>query len=367
MTQNGGAHGDGRIFSIDTNGTGYTNLLDFTGSNGSGPTGELVLSGKTLYGVTEHGGANSDGRVFSIDTNGNNYKGLIDFNNSTGSLPWGTLTVSISGKVLYGVTELGALYGSGRIFSIDTNGTSYKDLFDFNGSNGSDAEGSLILSGDLLYGTTYNGGSHNEGVLYSIDTNGSNYDTLLNFNGTKGTYPEGIIFSGDVLFGVTRAGGANNKGVIYSINTNGTGYSDLFNFNSSTGSTPYAPFIKSGNALYGVTSSGGLNGDGVVYRFSDKTLGVNEVSETKGSINVYPNPSNGNVTIQSSLRGTKQSPQTIEVYNMLGEQIKQLSMVNSKLSIDLSSQPNGIYLYRVIANSGELIGDGKLVKETNSA
>jgi len=51
------------------------------------------------------------------------------------------------------------------------------------------------------------------------------------------------------------------------------------------------------------------------------------------------------------------------MYNMLGEQVltETLRSAQGDNAIDLSSQPNGIYFYRVIANSGELMGEGKLI------
>ena len=51
-------YGYGNIFSINTDGRGYQNLLSFSGSNGQYPRGSLTVSGSTLYGMTESGGAN---------------------------------------------------------------------------------------------------------------------------------------------------------------------------------------------------------------------------------------------------------------------------------------------------------------------
>jgi len=53
----------------------------------------------------------------------------------------------------------------------------------------------------------------------------------------------------------------------------------------------------------------------------------------------------------------------LEIYNVLGEQIQQFTIYNSRFTIDLSSQPNGVYLYRVITQDGSLVGEGKLVIE----
>ena len=366
MTQQGGADGYGCIYSVDTNGSGYKDLLDFVSSNGASPAGGVILLGNKLYGVTERGGANDYGCIFSIDTNGNGYEDLKDFSNSGsgGELPWASLTSSLSGKVLYGVAELGGLYGDGCIFSIDTNGSNYTVIYNFDGTTGASPEGELLLLKNRLYGVTYAGGANGVGIMYSIDTNGNNYKDLIDFNGTNGNHPEDpIVFSRGLLYDVTRTGAANGNGCIFSIDTNGvTGDSILFNFGSASGSQPYSGLTLSKNVIYGMTYQGGTNSDGVVFSFKDtaiNTTGINTINKTVGSITVYPNPSNGIFRIQTSALSDQSS---VEVYNMLGEKVySQLSIVNYPLSIDLSSNPNGVYLYRVLANSGELIGEGKLI------
>ena len=79
MTSAGGVHNKGCAFSIDTNGSHYTDLLDFNGTNGSQPFGSLTLLKNKLYGMTSAGGADSSGIIFSIDTNGGAYTDLLDF------------------------------------------------------------------------------------------------------------------------------------------------------------------------------------------------------------------------------------------------------------------------------------------------
>ena len=120
MTQEGGINNKGCIFSIDTNGGGYTDLLDFNDTNGSYPLGSLTLLGKVLYGVTSGGGANNDGCLFSIDTNGSGYADLYDFNGTNGENPIGTL--GLSGGFLYGMAHAGGVKDSGVIFSFKSPG-----------------------------------------------------------------------------------------------------------------------------------------------------------------------------------------------------------------------------------------------------
>ena len=90
------------MFAINTDGTGFTFLHSFTdtsGSNSSGfytnsdgaePYGTLILSGNTLYGTAEDGGSYGNGTVFAINTNGTGFTSLYSFTasstNSSGSI-----------------------------------------------------------------------------------------------------------------------------------------------------------------------------------------------------------------------------------------------------------------------------------------
>jgi uncharacterized repeat protein (TIGR03803 family) len=174
----------GNIFSIHTDGTAYTSLLEFNGINGENPGyGAFAISGNTMYGTTIYGGSSNNGILFSIHTDGSGYTKLIDFNVSNGSMPFGS--VILAGNVLYGNTIGGGLNGKGLIYSIHTDGTGYRDLLDFNGTNGQSPIGTLIISGSTLYGTTGNGGANNYGTIFSIDTNGTGYRDLFDFNTIK--------------------------------------------------------------------------------------------------------------------------------------------------------------------------------------
>src|SRR5438477_12432837 len=80
----GGSFGSGAVFKLNTDGTGFTNLHTFTAtsgsmgtnSDGSNPIGGLVLSGDTLYGATPYGGTSGNGTVFKVNTDGTGFKNL---------------------------------------------------------------------------------------------------------------------------------------------------------------------------------------------------------------------------------------------------------------------------------------------------
>ena len=68
-TLQGGASNDGTIFEIGTDGTGFTTLASFDGTNGESPEGGLVFNNSTLYGTASDGGVYSDGTVFALNLN----------------------------------------------------------------------------------------------------------------------------------------------------------------------------------------------------------------------------------------------------------------------------------------------------------
>jgi uncharacterized repeat protein (TIGR03803 family) len=166
MTEYGGANFAGNIFSVGTDGTSFHNLVSFTGSGGmaSGeyPYGSLTLNGTTLYGMTTQGGASGDGNVFSVGIDGTNYQNLLSFTGSGGAAsglgPEGSLT--LSGTTLYATTKDGGVYLAGNVFSVGIDGSDYQNLYSFTGANdGAQPVGDLTLSGGTLYGTTLYGGA----------------------------------------------------------------------------------------------------------------------------------------------------------------------------------------------------------------
>ena len=86
---------------------------------------------------------------------------------------------------------------------------------------------------------------------------------------------------------------------------------------------------------------------------------VNSVTE-KNSIAIFPNPNNGVFTIQSSVAG---GPLSVEVYNVLGKKVLTEALLSPQGDnvINLSDNPSGVYLYRVLNKDGGSLGSGKVI------
>jgi uncharacterized repeat protein (TIGR03803 family) len=285
MTFYGGSTDGGTIFKINTNGSGYTNLYNFTSSasDGRNPLGSLTLSGSTLYGMTFYGDSSSDGTVFRVNTDGSGYTNLHSFvgGASDGIWPYGSLT--LSGSTLYGMTAGGGSSDGGTIFKINTDGSGYTNLHSFVGgaSDGSQPRGSLALSGSTLYGMTYQGGSSNWGTIFKINTDGSGYTNLHSFVGgdSDGREPWGsLTLSGSTLYGMTMYGGG--VGTIFKINTDGSGYTNLHLF--ADGTCPYGSLTLSGSTLYGMTGYGGSSNYGTVFRMNTDGSGYTNLHSFVG-------------------------------------------------------------------------------------
>ncbi len=129
-TGDGGLSGNGTVFSVTTNGTAFTNLHSFTAtmgtaatnSDGANPNGGVVLASNLLYGTAYQGGTVGGGTLFSLTTNGtgfttlHNFTVLVAATNADGVNPAATLV--LSNNVLYGTAYQGGQNGYGTVFSL---------------------------------------------------------------------------------------------------------------------------------------------------------------------------------------------------------------------------------------------------------
>lgn len=360
MTYSGGANNKGVLFKVNTDGTGFAKLIDFDGSfgtkNGSYPEGSLTLSGNLLYGMTGQGGTDNEGVIFKINTDGSGFTKLIDFTITHNGSIFPESDLTLLGNTFYGTTAQGGVNNRGTIFKLNTNGTGFMKLADFNGDgNGSFPHGNLILSGTALYGTTIEGGpNHSTGVLFKIDTSTNVLEKLVYFDDSihKGVSPYGsLTLHGQTLYGMTSRGGANHKGIIYKVNTDGTQFTNLLDFDDANGSTPIGSFTASGNILYGMTDNGGAHGKGVLFKYviPDEITGIDKSSHK--ACMIYPNPFHDRLYIKNSQTQISK----IEVISMDG-QVVNLQICNSnEVNINTSGWSEGTYFVKVYDIAGKVL------------
>ena len=276
MTTYGGDNEyNGTVFKIETNGTGFTLLREFAGgaNDGKYPYGSLVLSGSTLYGMTAQGGDSDGGTIFRMETDGTLFSLLHEFTGSAsdGGWPYGSLV--LFGSTLYGMTYYGGDSDIGTIFKIQTNGTGFSLLHEFAGGAADGSYpyyGALILSGSTLYGMTREGGDDDRGTVFKIQTNGTGFALLHEFSYdiADGATPySSLLQIGSTLYGTTLYGGAASCGTVFRIQADGSGFALVHEFagGGDDGETPFGSLVLSSSTLYGMTGSSGDSDLGVVY------------------------------------------------------------------------------------------------------
>src|SRR5579864_6776752 len=123
---------------------------------------------------------------------------VVNFNGTNGQSPQGELVQRADG-LLYGTTAIGGAFDQGTIFKTTLDG-SLTTLFSFNGTNGAGPISAPLLAPDgNSYGITQDGGNgfdgdswSGQGTIYQFGSNGV-LNTLFAFNGTNGSDPSCLI------------------------------------------------------------------------------------------------------------------------------------------------------------------------------
>ena len=218
----------------------YRNVYTFTNQlDGDTPSGGLIISGNTLYGTTAYGGTSNLGTLFSVQTDGSGFTVLHSFVGppNDGETP-ALAPLILSGSTLYGALDGGGTFTSyGAIYSIQTTGSGFTLLHSFNGSDGANLPAGLVLSGTKLYGSTIGGGgAGNYGTLFDYNLSGPGFAHLYTFTGGNGgnTLYGGVTLSGSTLYGLTVNGGTSGAGTLYSYNAGTSAFTTLQGFVGAT-------------------------------------------------------------------------------------------------------------------------------------
>jgi uncharacterized repeat protein (TIGR03803 family) len=297
----GGSHGKGTVFKLMTDGTGFVTLHDFNGTDGAWPVGTLTIAGDILYGTTRLGGSSSTGTVFAVNTDGTGFRTIYNFTGgSDGDDPYaGVILVS---NTLYGTAYLGGNYannhsigdiGYGTVFAVNTDGTGFRTLHAFSGTNdGARPLCKMLLSGTTMYGTTEQGGG-GAGTVFRINLDGDGFTNLHRFTQPYGPFlkwtnvdgiylSSGLFSSGSTLYGTANIGGNWNKGTVFAINTDGSDFKVLHCFDGAhDGGGPLA-LVELRGRLYGTAACGGSAGKGSIFSIAMDGAGFTNVYTFSG-------------------------------------------------------------------------------------
>lgn len=325
MANNGGANKHGTIFRLKPDGTDFSVLKHFLQStDGKNPYGRLVQgTDNKLYGMTPDGG--SGGIIFRLNLDGTGFEIIKELQIIDGQSPFGSLI--FSSGILYGMTRVGgSLQGNtgnaGTIFSLNPENLEFKVLHPLSPDlEGGNSYGGLIESSSgLLVGMTRNFGPLLFGTIFTLKKDGGDFKIIHQFNGaTDGGYPRGDLIEAPdgTLFGMTFEGGAFNAGTLFKIKLDGSGFTVLKNFNPSTdGKNPRGSLV-----------------------LGDLITGLSPTSNEE--LTIYPNPSNGDVNINS-----KKLIHELSIYDVTGKEIASSAMIKQ---YKLNLAP-GLYIFRINEN-----------------
>jgi uncharacterized repeat protein (TIGR03803 family) len=261
VTTGGGAALSGTVFELVRGSNTITTLASFDFTNGPDPNGGLVLdSSGDLFGTTHSGGPNRDGIVFELAHGSNTITMLAAFNGSNGKGPLAGLTMDSNGD-LFGTTSGGGLSNDGTVFELVRGSNTITALASFNGSNGANPEDAPILdnSGDL-FGTTNFQGPGGYGTVFEVSQGSNSITTLASFDGSNGAQPAGalVLDSNGNLFGTTQDLGPGDDGTLFEIASGTNSITTLVAFAGNNGSGPLGGLLMSSRGdLFGTTDGGG--------------------------------------------------------------------------------------------------------------
>jgi uncharacterized repeat protein (TIGR03803 family) len=291
----GGAHGQGTLFSLNRDGSGFAKLHTFssviasTNSDGGQPRCLFQGNDGNLYGTTYSAGRYGYGNLYRINTNGTGFLVLYDFADTADGKNPSCLIQSSDGK-LYG-TAGGGTNGAGVIFTLLSNGSGFRVLHTFAvqhlvGGAPVNADGagpcSLIQGIDgVLYGRAAVAGPCANGSVFRLNTSGDGFTNLYQFcgmaSGSLGTQPVSLLQARDGALYSTfwYPSAAFYWGMVFTVRTNGADFAILHNFSMPNlfgkvdnfdGAEPLAGLLQGRDGkLYGPTQIGGTNGWGTLF------------------------------------------------------------------------------------------------------
>lgn len=349
LTERGGRDGKGAIIEYDASTKKLSNPVTKSFNNlihGTNPTGELLKIDGKFYGVTQFGGVHNWGVIYSYDSLDNSYTKLYDFEETQGSPTSGLKLIN---NQLYGITNRRGAYDAGIIFSYTISDSSFSKLHDFDYANGAYPNRELTILNDVIYGITERGGTDDAGVIFSFNPSTGDYNKVHDFDRENGFIPSSnLAFMDNKLYGITEVGGANNNGVLFSYSPSNNLFTNLYDFKEED-DRPKGALIAHNGKLYVADFSGGSTYYGILSSFDTSTNIYDTLYEFKLEDGINPNSL---IIVDGLLYGTTSSGGTYD-YGVLFS-YDPISKAYSK--IQDFNKINGTYPKSLNVSDGKLFG-----------
>jgi uncharacterized repeat protein (TIGR03803 family) len=304
VTEVGGSHGAGTIFSFDTTTNAETIAYNFSdGEDGGVPLAPLLPQGNLLWGTASGGGISNNGTVFDFNPSTGALKTVYKFRgHEDGAFPEAGLTAS--GNLLYGASTGFNAKSNGTIFSIDPSSGKEKTLYYFGATfDGNAPSANLLADGDALIGTATFGGFANLGTIFSYTPASGSETSLWNFTGVQDSYGGPLLQSGKTLYGTATGGGQYGYGSVYALNRKSGAGTTLYSFKGGPdGFYPAGTLVDISGTLYGATAKGGANNVGTLYALNAGGTKTILYTFTGGNDGGYPE--GGLTLVGQTLYGT---------------------------------------------------------------
>ncbi|WP_297868461.1 LamG-like jellyroll fold domain-containing protein [uncultured Flavobacterium sp.] len=224
------------------------------------------------------------------------------------------------------------------------------------------------LSSGLYYNQIFGGGTFWFQIYGNYPTYVSNgYTYKLGFNGSN-TFISNYLFNTNTWEHIVYTIDGDLGQVSLYINGNYAGSQSISNFSTNDWSSYYigsSPNLNSQNIFAGQIDDFGIWNRALtqqeITNLYNNVLNTNSFVNTESTITVYPNPTNSNISIdtsnQTDLIGSK-----IIIINTLGQEIYKSILSQQIQDISLSSiTTSGLYFVSIIDNSGKTITTKKIV------
>ena len=264
----------------------------------------------------------------------------------------GTLITTFSGRR----NAAGAFTDSSGVFTSADQGTTWKDV---------SAAGMKYWTMDLTVDPNdatqntwyvcvfsgWGGVANNQGGLYRTTDRGTTWKKIVNTT-MENVGDTASCFS--VAFDPINKNAAymttETGGLFYTANISATtpAFNQVLSYPFSAPHRVYFnPYIKTDLWV-------NSQGNGMEMGSTSNTTGIKELAGRNEVINVYPNPNKGIFFFSTNIASGNLNA---EVYNTLGEKVYSSSHLTNKSAIDISSQPSGIYLLKIIDQ--DAVPDGR--------